>query len=220
MHGLARYPLSMKIIANPVSSDEAKPIKLLCPHCAHHGTFDTFSIHDMILQSKYRCGQRRCPNHECLGHVFVILNTQGVLITSYPAIRLPFNRESVPDGVRDTFDEALDCHSSDCHVAAAIMVRRTLEEICQERGATGDNLKKRIADLCTKIMLPQELLDASDELRLLGNDAAHIESESFVTISEEELSVAIEFTKEIIKGVYQYAALLDKFRALKKPTEA
>ena len=54
------------------------------------------------------------------------------------------------------------------------MVRRTFEEVCADRGAKGNNLKERIADLRSKIVIPSELLDAMDELRILGNDALRI----------------------------------------------
>ena len=56
-----------------------------------------------------------------------------------------------------------------------------------------------------------------DELRLLGNDAAHIEAKSFAQISKPEIDVAIEFTIELLKALYQYASLLGKMRGLKKP---
>jgi len=100
------------------------------------------------------------------------------------------------------------------------MVRRTLEEICADLGAAGRDLKARIGDLKTKVVLPPELFEAMDELRLLGNDAAHIEAKSYDSIGTEELETAIEFTKEIMKGVYQYKGLLSKLRGLKKKTEA
>ncbi len=54
-----------------------------------------------------------------------------------------------------------------------------------------------------------------DVLRVLGNDAAHIESKEFDSISEEELSIAIEVTKEILKGIYQYSELFSKLTKLK-----
>jgi hypothetical protein len=37
-------------------------------------------------------------------------------------------------------EEAVACHAAECFIAAAIMVRKTLEELCRERGATGANL--------------------------------------------------------------------------------
>lgn len=96
------------------------------------------------------------------------------------------------------------------------MVRKTLEELCLERGATGPNLKERIKSLQTRVILPPELLEGLDDLRLLGNDAAHVESQEYNQIGKEEVEVGIEFAKEVLKAVYQYSALLQRLRALKK----
>lgn len=66
------------------------------------------------------------------------------------------------------------------------------------------------------MVLPQGLLQALDDLRLLGNDAAHIEAKTYDAIGKEELSIAIELTKEILKAVYQLDGLLVRLKALKK----
>jgi hypothetical protein len=66
------------------------------------------------------------------------------------------------------------------------------------------------------VVVPQELLDAADELRLLGNDAAHIEAKSYDAIGKDEASLAIELAKELLKAVYQYSSLVNRLRALKK----
>jgi hypothetical protein len=66
------------------------------------------------------------------------------------------------------------------------------------------------------VLLPQELLDGLDDLRLLGNDAAHIESQEFNNIGKEEVEIGIEFAKEVLKAVYQYADLLARLRSLKR----
>lgn len=96
------------------------------------------------------------------------------------------------------------------------MIRRTLEEICDDKAVKAENLKKRLEALAAQIILPRELLEGMDELRLLGNDAAHIESHVFENIGKEEVEVSIEFAKEILKAVYQYEQLLGKLRSLKK----
>jgi len=96
------------------------------------------------------------------------------------------------------------------------MVRKTLEELSRDRAAQGKDLKERIRDLGTKIVLPKELLDGLDDLRLLGNDAAHIESREYDQVGKEEVEIGIEFTKEVLKATYQYSALLNRLRALKK----
>ena len=59
-----------------------------------------------------------------------------------------------------------------------------------------------------------------DDLRLLGNDAAHIESREYDHVGKEEVEVGIELAKEVEKGVYQMSALLTRLRALKAQPES
>jgi hypothetical protein len=60
------------------------------------------------------------------------------------------------------------------------------------------------------------LLDGLDDLRLLGNDAAHIESQEFNSVGKEEAEIGIQFTKEVLKAVFQYSDLLAKLRSLRR----
>lgn len=141
------------------------------------------------------------------------------MLTS-PSETIPFDKENIPNGVLEAFEEAIKCHANSCFIASAIMIRKTLEEICQDRGAKGKNLNLRLNDLGDKILIPKELLEGMNDLRLLGNDAAHIEAKTFNEVGKEEIEISLEFTKEILKAVYQYDNLLQKMKALKlKKTE-
>ena len=115
------------------------------------------------------------------------------------------------------FEEATTCHANRCFIAAAVMVRKTLEELCLDRQATGNSLKERIRSLGTKVALPQGLLDGLDDLRLLGNDAAYIESQEFNKVGQQEVEMGIEFAKEVLSAVYQYSVLLTRLRAVQNP---
>lgn len=99
------------------------------------------------------------------------------------------------------------------------MVRRVLEELCKDKNASGKNLKDRIAQLSGTIIVPTGLLTAADELRILGNDAAHIEAKDYDEIGKEEAELAIELAKELLKAVYQYDGLVARLLALKKPNQ-
>jgi len=99
------------------------------------------------------------------------------------------------------------------------MVRRTLEELCADKKAEGKNLQERISALSSTILVPAELLQAAQDIRLLGNDAAHLEARVYDEIGEEEVEVAIELTKELLKAVYQYGSLVDRLKALKKEND-
>ena len=162
-------------------------------------------------------GQGRCPDRACMTHIFFIWDHDaGQLAITYPPEQLDFDATNLPPTVIAAFEEAIACHASSCYVAAGIMVRKTLEELCEDRGAQGGNLKDRITDLGSRVVLPRELLDGLDDLRLLGNDAAHIESKVFQQVGNDEVELSIEFTKEVLKAIYQYDDLLARLRALKK----
>lgn len=199
---------------------------LRCGVCRHRGVFGRprSEIQDVafnrrsadgILHAGWFAGVRRCPNRECNAATFVIVNQHGVVV-QYPPEVIDFDATALPGSILATLEEAVKCHAAGAYKAAALMVRRLLEEICLDQNATGTDLKKRLAALGQNVLIPKELLEAADELRLLGNDAAHIEAKSYDSITDQEARLAVELAKEILKAVYQYASLVDKLRALRK----
>jgi hypothetical protein len=174
-------------------------LNLRCPSCRQRGTFAHFGAQDISFGPRGIAGYRRCPNPECLALVFFVGDhVDRTLKVSYPAERIDFDAVNIPASVVNALEEAIACHANKCFIASAIMVRKTLEELCRERGATGKTLKDRIKALGTKVVLPTELLDGLDDLRLLGNDAAHIESTEYDKVGQEEVEIGIEFAKEVL----------------------
>jgi len=206
-------------LSNSLANGGGPKIAVRCPGCGHKGTFETLNLPDLFDSGNgIWFGQRRCPNTKCGIHIFYILENNTEQVFTYPQETIGFDKDGIPANVLAAFEEAVICHSNKCFIASAIMIRKTLEEICSDRQANGENLKKRLQDLGKKIFIPKELIEGMDELRLLGNDAAHIESNTFSEIGKVEIEISIEFTKEILKGVYQYEGLLGKLRGLKKTT--
>jgi hypothetical protein len=189
---------------------------LRCPECGKEGSLDGVSNQDVaLLPANVAVGSRRCPNPKCHAHIFIVYSGSNELLVSYPPEVIDFDATNIPSAVVEAMGEAIICHSQECYIAAAIMVRKTLEELCADRGAEGANLKERITALGEKVVLPKDLLEGLDDLRLLGNDAAHIESREFNNVGQEEVEVGIEFAKEVLKATYQYSDLLTRLRALK-----
>jgi len=189
---------------------------LRCPNCGHIGTFEPIQNHTDLHVSGHWLSLRRCPNPPCHAGVFVVANDQQQILRSYPALRIDFDPKNVPQRVLATMSEAVTCHAEKCYVAAGMMIRRCLEEVCEDRGATGPDLKARIQGLRAKVVLPDELFQAMDDLRLLGNDAAHVEAKTYDFIGQEEVELGITLTKEILKALYQLDDLVSRLRALKK----
>ena len=42
----------------------------------------------------------------------------------------------------------------------------------------------------------------------LGNDAAHVESQEYASVGQEEEEAGIAVAKELLKAVYQYASVM------------
>ena len=202
---------------------DGRRLALRCPECRRVGTFESVKgIQDIGLAVGNRVeslfGHRVCPNDECLRLVACVVDMRsGKLLQSYPAEKIDFDVSNLPAKVLATITEAVTCHADGCYVAAAMMIRKALEEVCEERGAVGDTLFARLAALKSRVVLPVELLTALDDLRLLGNDAAHVEAKTYDSIDRNEVEAAMEVTKEILKAVYQLESLVARLRALKRP---
>ncbi len=203
-------------------------INLRCPACLHIGAFEGIAqVSDIswnnpaktpngaTVNENYRAAMRVCPNKECRALVFWAQDANKVQRTFPPEV-IDFDATNLPPRILASLEEAIKSHAAGCYRASALMVRRVLEELCEDKGAKGDNLMKRLAALGTSVVIPGELLSAADELRLLGNDAAHIEAKTYDSIGADECEIAIELAKELLKAVYQYTSLVARLQALKK----
>ena len=133
-------------------------ISVRCPGCGVVGTFEPYhQIADILTPNRLVLGHRRCPNPACLSHVFLVLS-DGAVLRMYPAETIDFNTAGIPASIVKTFSDALICQSEKLYVAAAIMIRRTLEELCEDRKATGNSLKQRIIDASRRRSAPNRTL--------------------------------------------------------------
>lgn len=209
--------------AQHVQSTRWRVFRLRCPVCRQIGTFEPLrdEVKDAILMVAPGSvvGMRRCPATDCHALVFFAFDTgTEKLAATFPPERLDFDPKNIPSPIVAAMEEAITGHANQCYMSAAIMVRKTLEELCAAQGAAGGNLFQRIQSLSTKVILPPPLLAAAQDLRLLGNDAAHLESQTYNQVGPDEVAVGIELAKELLKACYQLDDLLARMRALKRPT--
>ena len=206
-------------VAAPVAYQGSRVVvRARCPACRQRAVFDNVGP-DQNLDSHSSipliAGQRRCPDPECHAHLFFV-RSDGKLLVTYPPETIDFDATDLPDGVRSALEEAIKCHANDAYVAAAIMVRKTLEELCLDRNAKGKHLWNRLQALRDEVILPPELFEGLEDVALLGNDAAHVESRHYDNVGKEEVEIALEFTKRVLQAVYQSSTLLARLRSLKK----
>jgi hypothetical protein len=127
----------------------------------------------------------------------------------------------VPLVVRRIYDEAVKCkaHSP---IAYALLIRKTLEAICDDRGiekAAGKqgDLYNRLRVLLARGELSPLLADMTDALRVLGNIAAHEDPKA---ISVPMTWPVHEFFNSIVEYLYVAPAKLTEFKEALKNARA
>lgn len=225
----------MSIVTTPRLSKETAPtaingnaVNLRCPHCQRLGSFSPFpnvadlqwpELENKVTVAAHTVGIRYCPNSECRGVVFFVRRSLpgGRSHThSFPPELKQFDAEGLPPAVLSALEEAIKCHAAGCYRAAALMVRRALEDMCEDQQAQGGNLAERINSLRNKIVISENLIQGAHELRFLGNDAAHIESLHFRSVGSEEADIGIDVAKQLLHSIYQTETLVRRLKALKQ----
>lgn len=198
---------------------ETSPASAECPHCCRVGVFSPLVAVQEVggnIRPRKSAILCTCPASDCRGLVIVFIADQAQEIQMFPSVIPTFETDGVAASIASCLQEAALCYSQQCWRAAAIMLRRTLEAICKEFGATGNTLHLRLQSLRQTVALSDTLFQAMDVLKLLGNDAAHIESRTFDQIDRQEVEVAMELTREVIRVLYKHQALVNQLNSLKR----
>lgn len=116
--------------------------------------------------------------------------------TLYPI--MTYENKNVPKPVHSAFSVALKAQHVD-DALCLISLRRTLEIVCKDKQAKGNNLVAMIQDLTDKSIFPTIINEASDILRILGNEAAHGDNIEYDWSIVKEM---VNFTQIIIEYVY------------------
>ncbi len=103
-------------------------------------------------------------------YVFDVANEDPGISIEFP--KAPIHNEGVPKGIASAFESAVKTKGIDSAICL-LSLRRVLEMICKEKGATGGTLEDKITCLIASKVLPDMLDDACWIIRKLGNEAAH-----------------------------------------------
>lgn len=168
-------------------------------------------------------GWRSCPKQTCRTIVAVqytyLTEDSGTVVTTWPTALVPLAAGSLPPQITECMLEATKCHSIGCNRAASAMLRRTLEVVCEEQEATGKTLKERLAHLNKNVSLPEGLFDGLDLIKLLGNDAVHVELKTFDSIGPAHVGLGIEIVNHLLGSLYGAIEVRKKLEALRKKQE-
>jgi hypothetical protein len=197
-------------------------IILICSHCgnkAPHVMKTQISSREVVfdmnseplgeIENYFYLTECKTCNGICLYSDWEASDNPGDLQKAsllYPAPRAL--GEAIPKEIRKSYEEARKVEKISPN-AFAVLIRRSLELLCKDQKAKGNNLKEQIADLSAKGIIPTTLVEMAETLRFIGNIGAHkIE----VDIDLEETSAIDDFLVAMLEYVYVAPNKIKKLR--------
>jgi hypothetical protein len=180
-----------------------------CGHCQN--------IAPMTLETKYFENDERDPDSGIDSHTGYEICTcpvcKGVTLRSYfwhdamdpedvsyeilyPAAEKTQN--GLPLSVRKAYEAAQNVKHIDVN-AYGVLLGRVLEIVCEDRGAIGDTLDKKLKNLAEKKEIPEKLVDVATGIRRLRNIGAHA---SLGELTGQEIPILNDLTRAILDYVY------------------
>src|SRR5262245_28292034 len=126
----------------------------------------------------------------------------------YPTSR-QVSTDGVPTSVARAYSTAARAFVVGLYEPCVIMCRKCIEALCRELGATKGNLKERLVALLDAGQIDQKLLAWADELRLIGNDAAH---DLDIVIEQVDARDALDFVEAILLYVFSLSRRFEEFK--------
>ena len=106
--------------------------------------------------------------------------------------------DNLPVSIKRAYDEALAVKYKSAN-AYAVMLGRLLNVICDERGAKGDDLYKRLKNLADRGEIPAQLAELAHHLRELRNVGAHAEQGD---LTSEAVPILDNITRALLDYMY------------------
>ncbi len=149
-----------------------------------------------------------CPKCEAVFlHVSAESEPSGV---PYEAMLYPSAERrgipGLPQPARRTYASAQSCFETGNYEPCVVMCRKCLEAMCVFLGAQEGSLAKRLRQLKDSGLIEARFYEWAEELRLVGNDAAH---DLNLCISKQDALDSLEFVEAILLYVF---ALDQRFR--------
>lgn len=192
---------------------------MVCPHCGNR------TPHKFVFQHTYTAvwyGQDGKPSEEpFVDSMYFIYECstchdlslyEGIPDSGVkPTLEFPKGDtldNSVPDCVACNYREAKRVQIVSPN-AFAVLIRRALEAMCDDRGISSGRLQQRLEELANRGEIPPVLAEITSVLRTLGNSGAHNTDQNVTVPMTWKMD---KFFRTLIEYVYVAPALLREFR--------
>lgn len=194
-----------------------------CPHCGNRSPQRIALVHS-YRESWYSEDGTEIPdseNPDSEAIVCICETCNAVLLYdgvsqgetgSWPELVFPRDTQinrAVPVAIRNIYGEAA-LVKRNAPNAFAMLIRKGLEAICDDRGALNDTLAARLKHLSERGEIPPVLAELTDVLRVVGNTAAH---GSLQVITPPMTWAIDDFFRAIVEYIYVAPNKLDEFKS-------
>lgn len=135
---------------------------------------------------------------------------QGAYVLPWP-LKTGKGSKNWPDTVKRFWRQAHDSLRNENFDAATLMARSALQAITREQGAAAGSLKSEIEDLSAKGVLPASLKEWAHELRELGNESAHPNTDS-PEVKPEDARDIVKFLDFLLEFAYDVPVRINEYR--------
>ena len=126
----------------------------------------------------------------------------------YPSNQFHIN-PVIPEKLRKALVECIQCYKSNSYTATVIMCRRAIEGFCSIKGVEEKTLDKSIKKLKDDGVINEQLYEWANQLRLVGNEAAHNIDSEFSNLDSKDM---LDFTIAILDFTFSFKDKFDKFK--------
>jgi hypothetical protein len=201
-----------------MSESESK--LMVCPHCGNHTPHKKLFEHSFIADWYSEDGTKTDDPPYSVYHIFACATCNDLSIflnldfdddVSESALRYPEDvklSSDVPKIVSQNYKEAKRVQKVSPN-AFAVLLRRALEALCDERKVPAGKLHARLADLAARGEIPPVLAEMSTVLRVLGNSGAHNTEQSVTVPMTWSMDTLF---RTLVEYVYVAPAKLETFK--------
>ena len=189
-----------------------------CPSCGKRADAQIvgqYGYHDRAEGGPSRITMLKCAR--CEHPIVVREEERWEDMWSTPEVVFPVNNDQIssdiPSRIRTSFREARMSYRAGASTASVMMCRKTLEALCIEHGIKERNLAASIKRATESGLIDGRLVEWAQELRIVGNEAAH---DVDADISGEDARDLLEFTEAILEYVFTFRDRFERFQQRRK----
>ncbi|MEU7888105.1 DUF4145 domain-containing protein [Microbispora bryophytorum] len=139
----------------------------------------------------------------------VVRSTRADVIWPFPDQRGQDRSRAIPHELRREHQEAQLCFNANAYTATVVMVRRALEGVCADHNIRAKNLVSALEEMERQGLIEGRLLEWAQELRVLGNEAAHYTGRP---VARQDAQDALDLAEALMDYLYVFTGRFNEFK--------